>query len=277
MPSMDRDRLRIPSLLSSLLILSSLPAHVSALKVTACQSTVTRFVNQDSVLPVLYEAPNSSGFLRIQWKFLSRYRTEIVMTHSLPDTAQTKGWIKPLFVPDTYTGRVTLSPENASLFIRDLRLNDTGMYRVTVTDSKKESQAYVNLTVISQQVTSAPTTDSGESRLVINETASFVTAGIALLCLSILSLFLFCLRRRRKASHLAPSVCSTVDGNSTAKTDTCTCSLTRLPHSQPSPEEVTYAEIKWMPMRRPNPETRTLRAHADCAHTEYTSIRAHTH
>ncbi|XP_038672975.1 hepatocyte cell adhesion molecule-like [Scyliorhinus canicula] len=117
----------------------------------ALTAAVTLRVNQDSVngtvgqsvlLSASYTVSDSDGYLRITW---IKTGTRIVQYKCLPKSDNTeRGYYT---ISDHYKHRVEFPPENASLLLKDLQFNDSGIYELTIADSGGTRTTKLTLTV----------------------------------------------------------------------------------------------------------------------------------
>ncbi|KFQ65434.1 hypothetical protein N334_00796, partial [Pelecanus crispus] len=94
------------------------------------QDSINATVGQSVLLPVSYRFSSAPRFpVLIRWKFSNSRDPLITCTIqncSLDAGGAPSSCSENCFPHPTYRGRAELFPENASLLLRDLRLNDSG-------------------------------------------------------------------------------------------------------------------------------------------------------
>ncbi|XP_040555177.1 uncharacterized protein LOC771657 isoform X1 [Gallus gallus] len=108
------------------------------------QDAVSGTVGQSMLLPVSYRINSSLLFpLSILWKFGSSSQVIVTCT---AQNCSLDAWGTPTncsaicYPHVTYQGRAAVFPENASLLLRDLQLNDSGVYSVTFQEQNLSRQ-----------------------------------------------------------------------------------------------------------------------------------------
>ncbi|XP_067829904.1 carcinoembryonic antigen-related cell adhesion molecule 4-like [Heptranchias perlo] len=264
---MERHRLgtaALAFLLSIQLIAPVSQVSVDALKLDVSLNPVTGTANRSVLLPVSYVSSNPSGYVRMNWDYLTGGLPVLSYSASHP-AASSSTQPQTGYTSERYKHRVLIYP-NASLLIHNLQLSDSGVYQITVTQSQNIIRATINLTVTSAPVSITPVT-AGQSTIESNNLTSLIVTVSVVASVSVLAficLFLLLLSRRkrkRKERGGAPAV----------RDDSPAHEKVSIPE-EPwiDTANVIYVEMSWA-------ESRNL----DCTGhrtghqpTEYTSVRS---
>ncbi|XP_067865344.1 uncharacterized protein [Heterodontus francisci] len=123
----------------------NLLARIVAVTLRVNQDSVNGTLGQSVLLPTSYTVSNSGGYFRIKW---IRAGTRIVEYRCISERDNNlTGRCHYLSVPDDYKHRAVLFPENASLLLKDLQFNDSGIYELSIADSIGIEMARLMLTV----------------------------------------------------------------------------------------------------------------------------------
>ncbi|XP_078422378.1 uncharacterized protein LOC144695355 isoform X1 [Cetorhinus maximus] len=126
--------------------------------------TLNGTVHQSVLLPASYTISDPSGYLRIRWmKAGTKAGSRIVdyrCTSERGNTLTERCHYLP--VPDDYKRRSVLFPQNASLLLEDLQLNDSGTYELSISHPRGTEMARFMLTV--QPDTARDGTDTDKKR-----------------------------------------------------------------------------------------------------------------
>ncbi|XP_075036173.1 uncharacterized protein LOC142097798 isoform X2 [Mixophyes fleayi] len=144
---------------SALLCLLTLTGSVGALTIFAVQSQVTGLENGSTMLDVSYQTNKEIQWLQIRWELVSQpIPVQLaICTIQAQDSSNQKS-IR-MYPPKGFEKRMSIIPDNGSLIIQHLKMNDSGTYRVSVLDSNLTVSTSINLTVSD----------------IINVTANYVT------------------------------------------------------------------------------------------------------
>ncbi|XP_078075401.1 uncharacterized protein LOC144497834 [Mustelus asterias] len=119
---------------------------IAALTVRVNQDSLNGTVNQSVLLPASYTVSDTDGYLRIKW--LRKTGTRIVDYRCISKRGNMHtGRCHYLSVPEDYKHRTVLFPENASLLLKDLQLNDSGIYELSISHSMGTRSVTLMLTV----------------------------------------------------------------------------------------------------------------------------------
>ncbi|KAJ1102504.1 hypothetical protein NDU88_007550 [Pleurodeles waltl] len=125
----------------------------SALFISAPQGSILGAVNQSVLLPVSYRMNGSlSEPLMITWKCNDSRNPIIVYKLNNVSLGEDGSPLKcdgSLFTHDTYLDRVIFYPENASLCLLRLQVNDSGVYTISFRDARQSRD--ITLSVSSAQ------------------------------------------------------------------------------------------------------------------------------
>ncbi|XP_015134030.2 uncharacterized protein LOC771657 isoform X4 [Gallus gallus] len=151
------------------------------------QDAVSGTVGQSMLLPVSYRINSSLLFpLSILWKFGSSSQVIVTCT---AQNCSLDAWGTPTncsaicYPHVTYQGRAAVFPENASLLLRDLQLNDSGVYSVTFQEQNLSRQITL---AVHKQHGSTEHPDKGSE---VEATPNYYTIGVCSLT-GLLLLFL---------------------------------------------------------------------------------------
>lgn len=151
------------------------------------QDAVSGTVGQSVLLPVSYRINSSLLFpLSILWKFGSSSQVIVTCT---AQNCSLDAWGTPTncsaicYPHVTYRGRAAVFPENASLLLWDLQLNDSGLYSVTFTQQNLSRQITL---AVHKQHGSTERPDKGSE---VEATPNYYTIGVCSLT-GLLLLFL---------------------------------------------------------------------------------------
>ncbi|XP_038672036.1 uncharacterized protein LOC119976031 [Scyliorhinus canicula] len=118
---------------------------IAAVTLRVNQDSVNGTVGQSVLLSASYTISNSSDYLRITWikagTRIVEYRCLLKRGNNL--TECNYRWS----VPDDYRHRVVLFPDNASLLLKCLELNDSGIYKLSISHPAGTEMVRFMLTV----------------------------------------------------------------------------------------------------------------------------------
>ncbi|XP_072113459.1 uncharacterized protein [Mobula birostris] len=142
------------------------PMAVATLRVH--QNRLNGSVDHSVLLPASYTISDPRGYLRIKW---SRAGKRIVEYRCISErNSNSDECSHVMSYSDLYKHRVVLFPENASLLLKHLQINDSGLYELSVSQARGIERGSFNLVV---QADNANETGHGE----IMDTAKKKTPG----------------------------------------------------------------------------------------------------
>ncbi|XP_078073524.1 uncharacterized protein LOC144496832 isoform X2 [Mustelus asterias] len=116
------------------------------------QNQVTGMENRSVLLPASYDT-QYQRYIKVSWSFQA-FETPFLIW-SLQNVSGNCS--RQFFSWRSYRHRVTFFPENASLLLQDLRLNDTGTYCVKIKGDLGSALGLVKLKVLPGKVTEEET------------------------------------------------------------------------------------------------------------------------
>ncbi|XP_059826799.1 uncharacterized protein LOC132394534 [Hypanus sabinus] len=109
------------------------------------QNSLKGRVDHSVLLPASYTISDPQGYLRIKW---SRAGKRIVEYRCISEqNSNANECNQVLSYSDLYQHRVVLFPENASLLLKHLQINDSGLYQLSVSQARGIERGRFNLTV----------------------------------------------------------------------------------------------------------------------------------
>ncbi|XP_072892506.1 uncharacterized protein [Hemitrygon akajei] len=128
--------------------------HKAALTPRVHQDRVNGTAGQSVLLPVSYTVPDPHGYLRITWTRGGNASVCVEYTCFPGQECHLNDGRSFITVSEPYKHRALLFPENASLLLRDLQINDSGIYELSISDSTGTEKGSLVLTVRSDGTTS---------------------------------------------------------------------------------------------------------------------------
>ncbi|XP_051899503.1 uncharacterized protein LOC127585842 [Pristis pectinata] len=116
-----------------------LSAVTAALTLRVPQDSVNGTAGRSVLLPVSYTVPDSHGYLRITW---TRAGAKVVECTSVSEERSPY-----ITVSDPYKHRAIVFPENASLLLGELQIDDSGIYELSVSHSMGTAKRNLTLVV----------------------------------------------------------------------------------------------------------------------------------
>ncbi|XP_051899502.1 uncharacterized protein LOC127585841 [Pristis pectinata] len=161
------------------------PMAVATLRVH--QNRVNGSVGHSVLLPASYTISEPQGYLRIKW---TRAGKRIVEYRCISEqNSNPKECSHIMSFSDHYEHRIVLYPGNASLLLKDLKINDSGIYELSISQSRGTEKGSFKLAV---QTDTANETDHGDIKDKkqipgVKDKVRYVTLGIILffLCFTI--------------------------------------------------------------------------------------------
>lgn len=159
--------------LSLLYFLNSAVGAVENFTISMAQKDVTGYENGSILLSVSYTIVKQVRWFQIRWDRLNqtaevRNRFNHLLICTIRDDGTGKKTIT-MFPTDGYEKRMRVFPENGSLIIQHLKMEDSGIYRVSMMDNNQTKYFDINLTVNYDQTHGKNTTISyGQTRDVEN-------------------------------------------------------------------------------------------------------------
>ncbi|KAE8628695.1 hypothetical protein XENTR_v10000178 [Xenopus tropicalis] len=131
-----------------LLPLFILSGSYEAFNISASRSHVRGTQNSSLLLSISYNILPETSWIQIKWDLLDP-KTELVRcTIRGPNSSSEEENLSiKTFPPGGFEGRMHIIPENGSLVIHRLAQSDSGIYQVTLRDSKSSASATINVTV----------------------------------------------------------------------------------------------------------------------------------
>ncbi|XP_040191721.1 uncharacterized protein LOC120924767 [Rana temporaria] len=132
--------------LSLLYFLHSAAGAVGNFTISGAQTDVTGYEKGSILLSVSYHMVKRVNWFQIRW---NRFN-QTVEGHLLICTIRDDGFGKKtitLFPSDGYEKRMRVVPENGSLIIQHLKMEDSGTYRVYMMDNNQTESFDINVTV----------------------------------------------------------------------------------------------------------------------------------
>ncbi|XP_042200694.1 uncharacterized protein LOC103189486 [Callorhinchus milii] len=163
-----------------------------ALELTVQQTAVNGTLHGSVLLPVSYRTPRSDH-VKITWTCQHSLKPILVYTRwctLLSFQASTLNCSGTGDTAKSYESRTTIFPENASLLLDNLELNDTGTYTVKVETAGFSQAKEINLTVITETVNNSTgllpnnTTDAGGSIIPMVVVPGSICTVLVLYCLA---------------------------------------------------------------------------------------------
>ncbi|XP_072921186.1 uncharacterized protein [Hemitrygon akajei] len=109
------------------------------------QNSLKGRVDHSVLLPASYTISDPQGYLRIKW---SRAGKRIVEYRCISErNSNANECNQVLSYSDLYQHRVVLFPENASLLLKHLQINDSGLYELSVSQARGIERGRFNLAV----------------------------------------------------------------------------------------------------------------------------------
>ncbi|KAM4053939.1 uncharacterized protein ACNLHF_006464 isoform 2-T2 [Anomaloglossus baeobatrachus] len=141
-----------PSLVLSILGVLAVTGYIEAINISTAQPQVTGYENAPNILAVSYQTSKRTDWLQIRWNIVHPKTLHLIIcTIRSGDLATAK-----MFPENGYESRMTIDPESGSLIINHLKMEDDGIYNVSVLDNEQESWTLINVTVLPAQ-TEGPT------------------------------------------------------------------------------------------------------------------------
>ncbi|XP_073514044.1 uncharacterized protein [Phyllobates terribilis] len=138
------------SVLSVLGVLT-VTGYVEAITISTAQPQVTGYENDSNVLAVSYQTSKRTDWLQIRWNIIHPKPLHLVIcTIRSGNLSGSK-----MFPENGFESRMTIDPESGSLIIKHLKMEDGGIYNVSVLDNEHENWTLINVTVLPAQ-TEAP-------------------------------------------------------------------------------------------------------------------------
>ncbi|XP_062905758.1 uncharacterized protein LOC134347289 [Mobula hypostoma] len=169
-----------------LAIFTYLSAVTAALTLRVHQDRVNGTAGQSVLLPVSYTVPDPHGYLRITWTGGGNASVCIEYTCFSGQECHLSDRRSHITVSETCKHRALLFPENASLLLRDLQINDSGIYELSISDSTGTENGSLVLTVRFDGTTSQATDRTPVIKVIKNEVIIppvVFAAAVIILCL----------------------------------------------------------------------------------------------
>ncbi|XP_044130537.1 uncharacterized protein LOC122923445 [Bufo gargarizans] len=146
-----------PYLLSVLGVLTVIGC-VGALTISSAQTHVTGYENDSIILAVSYQISNTTDWLQIRWDMVHPKHVHLIIC-TVQSGTQPK---HSMFPENGYESRMTIIPENGSLNITHLKMEDSGTYKVSMLNNELEKEMLINFTVLPVRTEDpAPVADTG--------------------------------------------------------------------------------------------------------------------
>ncbi|XP_072888947.1 uncharacterized protein [Hemitrygon akajei] len=130
-----------------LCLFTYLSAVTAALALRVHQDRVNGTAGQSVLLPVSYTVPDPHGYLRITWTRGGNASVCVEYTCFPGQECHLNDGRWYITVSEPYKHRALLFPENASLLLRDLQINDSGIYELSISDSTGTEKGSLTLEV----------------------------------------------------------------------------------------------------------------------------------
>ncbi|KAM4053938.1 uncharacterized protein ACNLHF_006464 isoform 1-T1 [Anomaloglossus baeobatrachus] len=141
-----------PSLVLSILGVLAVTGYIEAINISTAQPQVTGYENAPNILAVSYQTSKRTDWLQIRWNIVHPKTLHLIIcTIRSGDLATAK-----MFPENGYESRMTIDPESGSLIINHLKMEDDGIYNVSVLDNEQESWTLINVTVLPAQTEDGP-------------------------------------------------------------------------------------------------------------------------
>ncbi|XP_051899504.1 uncharacterized protein LOC127585843 [Pristis pectinata] len=243
-----------------------LSAVTAALTLRVPQDTVNGTAGQSVLLPVSYTVPDPHGYLRITWTRAGSVTVEYTCFSG--QECYLKKISPHITVSDPFKHRAVLFPENASLLLRDLQVNDSGIFELSISHTTGMEKRNITLVVqpdtagrivngnrsdIGNGTNAGNTTSTDWSPTVKNEV--IISAVVLAVALIILCLIV----KMGRGKHDRVSVCQ---GSQKQKEEEHT---TQDYWEQQKRADVLYTEIGWIQQANPKRKMHTTKetdAHA---------------
>ncbi|XP_059826784.1 uncharacterized protein LOC132394526 [Hypanus sabinus] len=130
-----------------LCLFTYLSAVTAALTLKVHQDRVNGTVGQSVLLPVSYTVPDPHGYLRITWTRGGNASVCVEYTCFSGQECHLNDGRTHITVSEPYKHRALLFPENASLLLTDLQINDSGIYELSISHSTGTEKGNLTLEV----------------------------------------------------------------------------------------------------------------------------------
>ncbi|XP_069601131.1 uncharacterized protein [Ranitomeya imitator] len=134
-------------LVLSVLGVFTITGFVETITISTAQPEVTGYENGSNVLAVSYQTSKSTDWLQIRWNIIHPKHLHLILcTIRLENISNSK-----MFPENGYESRMTIDPASGSLIIKCLKMEDSGIYKVSVLDKEHENWTLINVTVLPAQ------------------------------------------------------------------------------------------------------------------------------
>ncbi|XP_077136249.1 uncharacterized protein LOC143793286 isoform X1 [Ranitomeya variabilis] len=134
-------------LVLSVLGVLTITGFVETITISTAQPEVTGYENVSNVLAVSYQTSKSTDWLQIRWNIIHPKPLHLILcTIRLENISSSK-----MFPENGYESRMTIDPASGSLIIKHLKMEDSGIYKVSVLDNEHENWILINVTVLPAQ------------------------------------------------------------------------------------------------------------------------------
>ncbi|XP_073418918.1 uncharacterized protein [Dendrobates tinctorius] len=136
-----------PALVLSILGVLTITGFVETITISTTQPQVTGYENDSNVLAVSYQTAKRTDWLQIRWSIIHPKALHLILcTIRWGNVSSSR-----MFPENGYESRMTIDPESGSLIINHLKMEDGGIYNVSVLDNEHESWTLINVTVLPAQ------------------------------------------------------------------------------------------------------------------------------
>ncbi|XP_077136257.1 uncharacterized protein LOC143793286 isoform X2 [Ranitomeya variabilis] len=155
-------------LVLSVLGVLTITGFVETITISTAQPEVTGYENVSNVLAVSYQTSKSTDWLQIRWNIIHPKPLHLILcTIRLENISSSK-----MFPENGYESRMTIDPASGSLIIKHLKMEDSGIYKVSVLDNEHENWILINVTVLPAQTEGPAPTAVQEGQCICSSNSS---------------------------------------------------------------------------------------------------------